>query len=87
MDQRLNQIKEVNKLFEEPESYWLNLLKKYLIDAPVVVVKGIPSIKKRHQLMEEEKARVAKQIESLGEEGLQKKEKELQKAVIQNEVQ
>lgn len=83
----MNQIKEIKKLFEEPESYWLNLFKKYLIDAPVVVVKGIPSIEKRHQLMEEEKARVAKQIESLGKEGLQKKEKELQEAVIQNEVQ
>ncbi|KAL2723884.1 uncharacterized protein V1478_008397 [Vespula squamosa] len=85
LDQRLNQIKEIKKLFEEPESYWLNLFKKYLIDAPVVVVKGIPSIEKRHQLMEEEKARVAEQIESLGKEGLQKKEKELQEAVIQNE--
>ncbi|KAL2732287.1 uncharacterized protein V1477_014528 [Vespula maculifrons] len=84
LDQRLNQVKEIKKLFEEPESYWLNLLKKYLIDTPVVIVKGIPSIEKRHQLMEEEKARVAKQIESLGKEGLQKKEKELQEAVIQN---
>ncbi|KAK2579672.1 hypothetical protein KPH14_011595 [Odynerus spinipes] len=84
LDQRLNQIRDIKKLFDEPEAYWLNLLKKYLIDAPIVTVKGIPSIEKQHQLMEEEKVRVAKQIEGLGEEGLQKKETELQEAVVEN---
>lgn len=85
LDQRLNQIRDIKKLLEEPETHWLNLLKKYLIEAPIVVIKGISSIEKQRELMEEEKARVAKQIETLGEEGLQQKEKELQEAVIQNE--
>lgn len=86
MDQRSNQIRDLKKLETEPESYWLNLLKKYLLDPPLVAVKGIPSLEKRQELSENEKERVAKQIEELGEEGLGRKEKELQDAIAKNEV-
>lgn len=86
MDQRTNQIQALKKLETEPESYWLNLLKTYFLDSPFVLIKGIPSLKKRHELTEKEKNRVVKQIENLGKEGLQQKEKELQEAVAKNDV-
>ena len=71
---------------EEPASYWLNVLNEYFINSPVVVSKGIPSIEKNLKLAEKEKERIAKQIESLGEEGLKEKNRKLQEAISENEV-
>ncbi|KAF3427311.1 hypothetical protein E2986_02562 [Frieseomelitta varia] len=86
LDQRTNQIQTLKKFETEPESYWLNLLKTYFLDSPFVLVKGIPSLKKRHELTEKEKNRVVKQIKNLGKEGLQQKEKELQEAIAKNDI-
>ncbi|XP_033227850.1 uncharacterized protein C05D11.1-like [Belonocnema kinseyi] len=85
LDQRLNQIDMLKKLMEEPASYWLNLLNKYFISAPVVFSKGIPSIEKKIEMAKAEKERIAKQIESLGKDGLEKKERELHEAIMENE--
>lgn len=68
------------------ETYWLNLLKKYFINAPMVVVNGIPSIEKQRTLTQEEEERIAKQIEKLSTDGLEQKEIELQQAIKENEV-
>lgn len=76
----------MKKLKNEPESYWINLLKKYFILAPMIVVKGIPSIEKQRMLTQEEEKRIAKQIEKLGTDGLEQKEIELQQAIKENEV-
>lgn len=86
LDQRTNEIQDFRKLETEPESYWLNLLKTYFIDPPFVIVKGIPSLEKKHELTEKEKVRVAKQIENLGKEGLQEKERKLQEAIAKNNI-
>lgn len=86
LNQRMNQITDLKKLESEPESYWLNLLKTYLIDAPLAIVKGIPSLEKQRELTQKEKERVAKRIESLGKEGLERNEKELQEAIVQNSI-
>lgn len=86
LDQRTNQVQALKKLETEPESYWLNLLKTYFLESPFVLVKGIPSLEKRHELTEKEKDRVAKQIENLSKEGLQEKEKELQEAIAKNDI-
>ncbi|KAK1127835.1 hypothetical protein K0M31_003327 [Melipona bicolor] len=86
LDQRTNQIQSLKKLETEPESYWLNLLKTYFLDSPSVLIKGIPSLEKRHELTEKEKNRVVKQIENLGKDGLQQKEKELQEAIAKNDI-
>ncbi|XP_033325130.2 uncharacterized protein C05D11.1 [Megalopta genalis] len=83
---RSNQIEDLKKLEMEPESFWLDLLKVCLLDTPMVIVKGIPSLEKQHELTEKEKERVAKQIKELGEEGLQLKEKELEDAIAKNNV-
>ncbi|XP_071875981.1 uncharacterized protein C05D11.1 [Bombus fervidus] len=86
LDQRTNQVQALKKLETEPESYWLNLLKTYFLESPFVLVKGIPSLEKRHELTEKEKDRVTKQIENLSKEGLQEKEKELQEAIAKNDI-
>ena len=70
----------------EPATYWLTLLNKYFVNAPVVVSKGIPSIKKKMEMAKNEKERIAKQIEKLGKEGLEKMKKELEEAIAENEV-
>ncbi|XP_017886890.1 uncharacterized protein C05D11.1-like [Ceratina calcarata] len=86
LDQRTNQVEDLKKLKTEPESYWLNLLKMYFLDSPFVMVKGIPSLEKRQELSEKEKNRIVKQIEDLGKDGLQQKEKDLQEAIAKNDV-
>ncbi|XP_012281093.1 uncharacterized protein C05D11.1-like [Orussus abietinus] len=85
LSQRLNQIEDLEKLSKEPMSYWINLLKKYMLDAPITVIKGVPSVEKHKELTEKEKDRVAKQIKLLGVDGLHKKDAEFRKAVEQNE--
>ncbi|XP_043257873.1 uncharacterized protein C05D11.1-like [Colletes gigas] len=86
LDNRTNQIRTLKQLRTEPEVYWLNLLKRYFLDSPLIIVKGIPSLKKRQELSEKELKRVAKQREDLGEEGLQQKGKELEEALAKNSV-
>ncbi|XP_078049942.1 uncharacterized protein C05D11.1 [Augochlora pura] len=83
---RVNQIEDLKKLEMEPESFWLDLLKKCFLDTPMVFVKGIPSLEKQRELTEKEKERVAKQIKELGEEGLRLKQKELEDAIANNNV-
>ncbi|KAJ3568798.1 hypothetical protein NP233_g5473 [Leucocoprinus birnbaumii] len=51
---------------------WTNLLKKYYVDPPSVVVVGKPSARMAKQLENDEKDRVAKQVKALGPEGLKK---------------
>lgn len=48
--------------------------------------KGIPSIKKKMEMTKEEDERIAKQKESLGKEGLERKKKEIEEAIAENEV-
>lgn len=86
LDERLNEVETLKKFKEKPESYWLQLLKQYFVDAPNAVIKGVPSIDKQNELAEAELKRISEQIKSLGPEKLQLKEKELQKSVEQNEV-
>lgn len=82
----MNFICDRKKLENEPESYWLNLLKKYFIDKPMVVVKGIPSIEKQRTSTREEETRIAKQMEKHGAKGLTQRDVELKQAIKENEV-
>ncbi|XP_012262723.1 uncharacterized protein C05D11.1-like [Athalia rosae] len=85
LDNRLNQIKDLKKLGEEPASYWIKLLNNYLIHAPMVVVRGFPSQEKQVEMGVSERTRVEQQIAELGEEGLRIKKQELQEAMLVNE--
>lgn len=70
----------------EPESYWKKLVKKYLLDAPSVTVRGKPSKSEQTKLTQMEENRIAKQIELLGTEGLTIKEQILNEAIRLNEI-
>ncbi|CAD6227691.1 GSCOCG00001371001-RA-CDS [Cotesia congregata] len=85
LEQRLNTIEDLKKLGKEPASFWINLLKKYLIDAPSAVINATPSIDKQKEMDEQEKKRIAERIKQLGKEGLEEKEKAYLEAVKQND--
>merc|ERR1719462_569193 len=53
----------------------------------MVIVNGRPSIKLQEEMKSEEEGRVKKQKETLGQEGLQKKQDELDAAMAANEVE
>jgi len=82
---RMNSIDEYKKMEDEPQEFWLGLIKQYLMEAPSVVVRGIPSIKLQEDSRKEEEGRIEAQRNRLGKEGLEKKGKELDKAMDQNE--
>lgn len=70
---------------QEPKAFWLELIKKYFIEAKVISIKGIPSIDEQHRMAEEEKQRIEKQIADLTQKGLKKKGADLEKAITSNE--
>eukprot|EP00795_Rhopilema_esculentum_P010837 gene10837-19653_t len=83
----LNDLPRLEQLNKEPEQFWIDLLKKYLIDRPKVVIIGNPSEKKMKEMAEEEKQRIEEQRKLLGEDGLSEKEDELENATDENEVE
>ncbi|XP_046403336.1 uncharacterized protein C05D11.1-like [Ischnura elegans] len=85
LDHRLNQVDDMHLLLSEPKDFWLGLIRKYLVDAPSVVVRGVPSKRKREEMEEEEKKRIEAQRGSLGSKGLAEKERELTAATEENE--
>jgi Zn-dependent M16 (insulinase) family peptidase len=71
---------------QEPEEFWLQLLKKYLVDSPSVTVRGYPSLEEQQSLAQSEKQRISEQLQKFGEEGLRKLGEQLQQATAENEV-
>lgn len=71
---------------QEPEEYWLKLLKKYLIDGNCVAVHGKPSKEEQKKIEKEELERIEKQIKDLGPDGLKEKEKILNNAIEKNDI-
>ncbi|KAK7694817.1 hypothetical protein QCA50_002005 [Cerrena zonata] len=64
---------------------WTNLIRKYFLDSKYAVVIGKPSAALAERLETEEKARVAAQRESLGPDGLAKREKLLNDAKAEHD--
>jgi Zn-dependent M16 (insulinase) family peptidase len=60
-------------------------LYRYFVDPKRVVVRGKPSAAVADRLEKEEKARIAKQKEALGPEGLAQKAKELEEAKAEHD--
>ena len=69
----------------EDASYWQELMKKYILDRPMVVVLGKPSAEMSKQISDGENEREAKQAQELGEEGLSRLAKTLDDAMEANE--
>ncbi|XP_050532841.1 uncharacterized protein C05D11.1-like [Daktulosphaira vitifoliae] len=85
LDERLNTINILDKLLEEDISFWKLILNDYLLNNYKVVVRGIPSIKKQHELANEEIQRVSQRKKNLGEDGLKLKAIELLSAKTEYE--
>ncbi|XP_069943754.1 uncharacterized protein C05D11.1 isoform X1 [Cherax quadricarinatus] len=85
MDTRLNKKRWLEHLLHEPYKYWINLIHKYFIEGPSVVVRGVPSIAEATRLEEEEKKRVEARKLELGEEGLKVWKERIEKAKETNE--
>lgn len=69
----------------EPKSYWLNILKKYMVDNKYVSIQCVPSKEEQQNAAKEEKERIDAQVATLGEEGLKQKGDILEKAIEYNE--
>ncbi|KAK7023550.1 hypothetical protein SK128_010061 [Halocaridina rubra] len=70
LDVRLNTKLWYHHLTQETDEYWLNLIRKYFINRPSVVIRGVPSISEATKLQEDEKTRIEARKEELGEENL-----------------
>lgn len=86
LHERLNIVEVLDKLVTENETYWINLLDKYLLKNKSATIRGRPSQAERQRLSDDEEKRVEKQRKDLGPEGLKKCEKELEDAIATNEL-
>lgn len=86
LNQRLNPVVDLERMAEESEEFWRNLLKKYLVDGPSVVVRAKPSKEEQAKLSKEEDDRIEQQRKTLGPEGLKQKEKGLNEAIEKNDI-
>jgi Zn-dependent M16 (insulinase) family peptidase len=64
---------------------WADLLHKYYIDPPRVVVRGKPSASMAESLEKDEKVRLEKQVKRLGPEGIAAAVKELEEAKAEHD--
>ena len=86
MQDYVDKIKHLKKLKEEPTTFWTALLSKYFVGQKLIVVIGDPSEERMETMGNEEKERVKRQREELGEEGLAKKKKIADDAIAENSV-
>jgi Zn-dependent M16 (insulinase) family peptidase len=84
---RSNQLGILKSLKSKSADYWTSLLNQYFVSAPSVVIIGEPSSELSLSMQADEKARIQAQRTLLGEEGLKKKEEELEKATEENDVE
>ncbi|KAF4518639.1 hypothetical protein B566_EDAN005966 [Ephemera danica] len=86
LDQRLNSVRDLRRMLEEPIAFWIELLGKFLGPAvPSVMTRGRPSAELQQKMAEEEEKRVEMQRNTLGKDGLAKKEAHLRAAMENNE--
>lgn len=81
----LESLREYDILDTWTDQQWRELLKKWISEANHVTILGKPSASLSNKLKSEEEARVAEQIQSLGEEGLKKLEQRLAQAKAEND--
>lgn len=82
----MNDVAMFRKLREEPAEYWRKLLTSYLTSDNYVLVIGEPDKTYMEEFSGREKARLAKQIEKLGNDGLKLCADTLDNAIEENEV-
>ncbi|KAL5495204.1 hypothetical protein ACEPAI_667 [Sanghuangporus weigelae] len=81
----MNEMALFDELRQWTSSQWAELLKRYYVDSPCVVIRGKPSAALADKLENDEKARVEEQVKQLGPEGLAKVKDVLEKAKTEND--
>ncbi|CCM05163.1 uncharacterized protein FIBRA_07372 [Fibroporia radiculosa] len=76
----MDEINQYAQLRKWSSKQWTDILRRYYIDPPCIVVRGKPSSAMADKLEQEEKARIAAQKDRLGPDGLAQAEKELEEA-------
>uniref|UniRef100_U5EMA1 Putative zn2+-dependent endopeptidase insulinase superfamily n=1 Tax=Corethrella appendiculata TaxID=1370023 RepID=U5EMA1_9DIPT len=85
-ESRLNVNQTLTELQTKKEDFWIDLLKKYLVELYYVVIRAVPSIAEKDEYAKKELERLEKQRKDLGVDGLAKKAKELAEAMAKNEI-
>lgn len=80
-----NEVERLEFLEEKDNNYWIELIKKYILDQNYVCIIGRPSVEFGEKLSKEESERIEKQAKVLGDEKLAQLEKELQENKKKNE--
>ncbi|CEI87571.1 hypothetical protein RMCBS344292_01981 [Rhizopus microsporus] len=86
LKESVKDVEYLNALAKYSARDWLNILKKWYIDAPHIILYGKPSAEFAKQQSEEESQRVEKQRADLGPEKLQELQKKLDDATAKNDV-
>lgn len=81
----MNEIQQYAELRQWSSKQWTNLLQKYYVDPPSVVVCGKPSSALAERLEQDEKARVAQQVATLGPDGLERAKLALENAKAEHD--
>jgi len=82
---RLNEISQLKKLRDEPESFWLYLFRKTFTNV-CATVEGKPSVAAVEEYAAKEEERLEEQCESLGDDGLRKCGQKIEEAIEKNTV-
>lgn len=83
---RLNVNQAMKTMLTKDEKFWIELLKKYLIDGKYAVVRAVPNIEEQQRMAKEEINRLEQQRKTLGADGLARKADELSSAMATNEI-
>lgn len=85
LNRALNEMDDYEVLRKWSGEQWANLLKKYYVDPPSIVVRGKPSSAMAEKLEKDEKARIAAQVKKLGPKGLEAATKLLESAKAEHD--
>ncbi|KAI5124638.1 hypothetical protein M0805_004247 [Coniferiporia weirii] len=81
----MDEMKLYDELRKWKSDQWTELLRRYYIDSPSVIIRGKPSSKLAEKLEKDEKTRIQTQVTKLGSEGLAKAAEDLENAKIEND--
>ncbi|KAK7463673.1 hypothetical protein VKT23_005614 [Stygiomarasmius scandens] len=82
----MDEINQYAEVREWTSKQWTDLLQKYYIEPPSIVVVGRPSASLAEKLEADEERRIDAQVKKLGPEGLKKAQKELDEAKAENDL-
>jgi Zn-dependent M16 (insulinase) family peptidase len=81
----LESLNSYDEILKWDDEKWRSFTRKLLVDNHHVSILGRPSAKLVKKIEEDEKARVAERVKRLGEEGLKKLQRKLEKAKAEND--